>query len=407
MTGNGTTRRRVLAAVAALGLLAIVLLRKTGSGGGGGGAEPAAAQWQGEQQASMEGDGGARGARSDAGAAIESAAGAAANRAAARKKVQEKAAHDAMIAEKEAALAHILQRAEEAKAEAAKKADLPWGGNAVTATSTPQECDWATYRVGQESADMCVHPQSDIVSNSIRGEKQWKDCDILRQIWVGKDKNEQEGKTFIDIGANIGSCVMHMMLSTKVKSIIAFEPNPANLFCLTSTLMRLAPKQRQRVTLYPFALGEKAMESKIFSATHNMGNSVVGKMVLDPLWRPEQSVNQGVPIWVQRYDVVIAADVPVGLLKMDAQGFECSVCRGMGTRQIEIIKLEVNDNWLSAHPGCSDAILFELLHAREMDITSETGEVLKKPKRGNRLGFDKRLIKQEYEVVARMRQLAN
>lgn len=118
MGRRNNTTTLVLAAVAVLGLF--VVLRKTG---GGGGAEPAAAQWQGEQQASMEGDGGARGVRSDTGAAIESAADAAANRAAAaRKKAQEKAAHDAMIAEKEAALAHILQHAEEAKAEAAKKA---------------------------------------------------------------------------------------------------------------------------------------------------------------------------------------------------------------------------------------------------------------------------------------------
>ena len=43
---------------------------------------------------------------------------------------------------------------------------------------------------------------------------------------------------YLDIGANIGACIMTMLLASDA-FIVAFEPNPANLFRLTSTLLKL------------------------------------------------------------------------------------------------------------------------------------------------------------------------
>ena len=51
----------------------------------------------------------------------------------ARKKAQEKAEHDARVAEKEAALAHALQHAQEMKAAAAEKAAV----DKINARETP------------------------------------------------------------------------------------------------------------------------------------------------------------------------------------------------------------------------------------------------------------------------------
>ena len=45
------------------------------------------------------------------------------------------------------------------------------------------------------------------------------------------------------------------MLVETDANVLAFEPNPANLFALTSTLLRLGPAYSNRVTLFPAAVG--------------------------------------------------------------------------------------------------------------------------------------------------------
>jgi len=68
----------------------------------------------------------------------------------------------------------------------------------------------------------------------------WRDCDILPTQWhrLGNETGE-----YIEIGANIGACMMEMLTKTNAK-ITVFEPNPVNLFCLTSTKERLPKKMR-------------------------------------------------------------------------------------------------------------------------------------------------------------------
>jgi len=219
---------------------------------------------------------------------------------------------------------------------------------------------------------MCVHSQSDVVSDSIVKWGKWDDCDVLSELW---SKNGKEGTAYVEIGGNIGACVMHMLLSTSASDIRVFEPNPANLFCLTSTLLKLPSAMRLRVTLYPVALGQYQVRSAIYAQKGNMGNSAVGQFIPD---QASSKALDAVPIQVKRYDDVISPQTEVSLMKIDAQGYECNILRGFGPRKVKVIKSEIANHWLLSQ-NCSDAGLFEQFHARNMKVYNENGVLLDKP----------------------------
>ena len=110
-------------------------------------------------------------------------------------------------------------------------------------------CDWTTFRssVSRIKLPMCVHPGKDIVSGTIRRKKRWEDCDNLSTLWKERQYNSKTTTAIhIEIGANIGACVMELLTETTA-TIVAFEPHPKNQFCLTSTLMGLEEHYRNRV----------------------------------------------------------------------------------------------------------------------------------------------------------------
>jgi hypothetical protein len=154
-----------------------------------------------------------------------------------------------------------------------------WNRQAVM--SFDWKCLWATFRATNgATAPMCVHPGPDYVSNSISSSGRWGECDRLTSMWDGSGDVINEQSVYLEIGGNIGSCVMQMLLTTKAP-IIVFEPDPRNQFALTSTLMALPQELRDRVSLFPIALGSEKGSSTINAAHGNMGNSVVGTQIKD------------------------------------------------------------------------------------------------------------------------------
>jgi hypothetical protein len=100
-------------------------------------------------------------------------------------------------------------------------------------------CRWATFKATNGvTASMCVHPGIDVVSSSIVSTGRWSECDRLTTLWQYGGDGVNEKSVYVEIGGNIGSCVMQMLLTTKAP-IIVFEPDPRNQFCLTNTLMNL------------------------------------------------------------------------------------------------------------------------------------------------------------------------
>lgn len=135
-------------------------------------------------------------------------------------------------------------------------------------------CTWTEFQssLSGVTARMCVH-HHDIISYTIMSHKRWGDCNILPVLWNNGGHNvNDEALYYVEIGANIGSCLMEMLLSTNA-SIIAFEPHPMNLFNMKKTISLLDETYQNRITLFPLGLGNASEASTIYSATGNMGNS--------------------------------------------------------------------------------------------------------------------------------------
>ena len=64
-------------------------------------------------------------------------------------------------------------------------------------------------------------------------------------------------------------------------------------------------------------------------------------------------------MYVERLDSILNSEkIKVGLMKMDAQGYECNILEGMGwdlAERFDIVKFEYASRWLSAQ-GCTDLI---------------------------------------------------
>jgi len=219
-----------------------------------------------------------------------------------------------------------------------------------------------------KSAIMCVHTIRDMVSNAIRQNKRWNDCDPLPARWNAA-KTGAKNEVYVEIGANIGSCVMEMLMSTDA-NIVAFEPTPRNYQQLSRTIYLLGPEYQQRVALFPIALDSESVKSQVFSAEGNMGNSVVGKPIKD---FENQQVNEPVDIYIERMDAILSHNISIPLVKLDAQGFECQILDGMAhetAADIHQIKFEFAMEWLKQH-NCTD--LLPRLRNFGFNITDDKG----------------------------------
>lgn len=220
---------------------------------------------------------------------------------------------------------------------------------------TSQECHWHDFvATSGNTAKMCLHDEKDAVSGAIRGKGRFHHCDILPKLWAEATKTPNS--VYLEIGANIGSCVMEMLLSTDAK-IIAFEPHPYNGWVLQQTIQNLDPSLQRRVVLVPVGLGSESATSKIFASPSNMGNSVVGKVIKDTGGQSNSDFVEH-EIHIEPLSAILDANsgMDVPLVKLDAQGFECQILQGIDpplAKTISKIKLEVAPKWLRQQ-GCLD-----------------------------------------------------
>lgn len=85
---------------------------------------------------------------------------------------------------------------------------------------------------------------------------------------------------------------------------------------------------------------------------------VIGTIVKDNVRQQFEEKNQ-FTVYVERLDSLLdSKKIKVGLVKMDAQGFECKILEGMGqelAQKIHVIKFEYARKHLNAH-GCEDLL---------------------------------------------------
>lgn len=147
------------------------------------------------------------------------------------------------------------------------------------------KCDWVRFRPvpsiqsvltgkGKKEIDICIHPFDEVISNGIREFHRWSDCDSLPNKWEEMQSKRSDiskittttttTPIYIDIGANIGACIFSMLLHTNAP-ILAFEPNPRNLFALNETLSRMGEQYQERVRVVPYALGSSNAKNIILN----------------------------------------------------------------------------------------------------------------------------------------------
>jgi FkbM family methyltransferase len=229
-----------------------------------------------------------------------------------------------------------------------------WEINPVS-TYPNYECKWIDFTsTTGKTTKFCGHSDPDPVTWQIINKGRFHHCNILPSLWNNADKTEES--IYLEIGANIGSCVVEMLLSTDAK-VIAFEPHPKNLFVLLSTIRAMEQSYQDRVVIVPVALGAESAIETIYAANGNMGNSVVGKIIKDNR-KQEFKIEDQHSIYVERLDSIISPNAHVAFSKMDAQGFECNIVSGFGASLpavVRQVKFEVSKNHLVSH-GCLDLL---------------------------------------------------
>ena len=229
-----------------------------------------------------------------------------------------------------------------------------WEINPVS-TYPNYECKWIDFTsTTGKTTKFCGHSDPDGVTAQITNKGHFHHCDILPTLWNKADKTEES--IYLEIGANIGSCVVEMLLSTDAK-VIAFEPHPKNLFVLLSTIKAMEQSYQDRVVIVPVALGAESAIQTIYAAKGNMGNSVVGKVIKDNR-KQEFKIEDQHSIHVERLDSIISPNAHVAFSKLDAQGFECNIVSGFGASLpavVRQVKFEVSRKHLNSH-GCLDLL---------------------------------------------------
>jgi FkbM family methyltransferase len=166
---------------------------------------------------------------------------------------------------------------------------------------------------------MCLYPTSEdvFVSGSIQGGGSWEDCHVLTHLLAVANRG---AAVYMDIGANIGACVMQVLFTTNA-TILAFEPNPRNLFRLTSTLINLPEELKNRVTLFPVALGDEPSTTSIVTSPVNAGNTQVRRSAGEKLKASpgEESAGgaslEARDIPVERLDNLLSPDLHTDVIK--------------------------------------------------------------------------------------------
>jgi len=185
----------------------------------------------------------------------------------------------------------------------------------------------------------CVRRQRDVVSDHIKIHRSWPGCDGLLEFY-----KDFKNTLFLDVGANMGSCSF-LLLSAGAR-VIAFEPLPSNIFYFHKSISLLNPKWKDRLVLWPVALGSIRKEETIYTEAGNAGNSAL--QFPTRAQRSNRRIIQVVPL-----DDLLWSEPPpnIALMKMDAQGYELNVLEGakklLGAGAIKIIQTEIAAEWLT------------------------------------------------------------
>lgn len=205
--------------------------------------------------------------------------------------------------------------------------------NPIRHTVSTTKCRWAPLVPPPtpglslpDNGTICLRDSEDLLCDAIRRDHYWSECADLPALYALSESSTVTGGLFLDVGANVGACSMHMLLSSNAL-VLAFEPGADNLFYASSSFLKLSesnPDVHSRLSLYPLAAGSTNSTSKLFSAVGNAGHSVIDHT--PPLYAP-RGHERAQQIVVRALDEVLWPRAerghpphPIALLKLDVEG---------------------------------------------------------------------------------------
>ena len=98
-------------------------------------------------------------------------------------------------------------------------------------------CKWTMFQsvASGKQAHMCMYSFHDVISSIIKRFKRRGDCNQLLDLWATNNRDDDES-LYMEIGANIGSCIMEMLLETNAAVIVlktaSHEPLQPQTYCV-------------------------------------------------------------------------------------------------------------------------------------------------------------------------------
>ncbi len=214
-------------------------------------------------------------------------------------------------------------------------------------------------------------PNDRVIGRQIRVARNWERQAFDAVAALVKSRSDIRGKTFLDIGANIGTQTVYALLAGFAKAV-AVEPVPANLRCLRMSAM--LNDFSDRITILEQVVGAAHGQLELsLDAINSGGHSLAMEKPAD---------SKKLTVTVDRIDDIIARlglePRDIGLLWVDVEGYEPQAIAG-GTRLIEArtpLALEFTPQ--AYGPGAA-AALIDLLASRyrEWAITGKAGIALR------------------------------
>jgi FkbM family methyltransferase len=195
-----------------------------------------------------------------------------------------------------------------------------WDGIAPLG-SAARPCRWKNVNVGSISnVEMCLDIEEHNHEISLGCEEA---CKVARNL---------EDGIYVNIGSSSGLCLMRILLESSM-NVIAVEPHPVKLFHLTSTILKLDVRLRERIIVLPIAAGDRENSAFLFSGDRNYGDDV------DDIFR-----NEAVEVPIHRLDRVMwLSRTRIGLIHIDTGGGrECGILQALSDSSIDAIVLETH-----------------------------------------------------------------